>query len=121
MIRKGLARVRVTQTELARLLGITPQAVAGILAASDVRTGTVERICEVLHLPITYFYDIPDEAATDGENVKDGHNGAINGVTSNWTGDAATEKDREIEYLRGQIAAYETALSLLRITPPNAQ
>ncbi|MCD8208068.1 MAG: helix-turn-helix domain-containing protein [Bacteroidales bacterium] len=115
-IREGLARVRVTQTELARLLGITPQAVAGILAASDVRTGTVERICEVLHLPITYFYDVPNGAATDGENVKAGRNGAMNEVNSNQTGDTM-ERDREIQYLRGQVAAYEAALTLLRHSP----
>ncbi|MCD8207780.1 MAG: helix-turn-helix domain-containing protein [Bacteroidales bacterium] len=94
IIKKGLARTGMTQTKLARLLGITPQAVAGILAASDVRTGTVERICEVMNLPVTFFYDnVP--VKTEG----------------------TAEKDREIQYLRGQVAAYETALTLLRRPP----
>ncbi len=87
-------RVRMSQTELARLLGITPQAVSGILSAADVRTGTVERICEVLSLPVTFFYDnVPVRA------------------------DGTAEKDREIQYLRGKIEAYETALTLLRRPP----
>ncbi len=114
-IREGLARVRMTQTKLARLLGITPQAVAGIFAASDVRTGTVERICEVLNLPVTYFYDdVPDCGVTHGGTVTGVH--ILNGTAPDRTKDA-TDKDREIQYLRGQVAAYETALSLLHLTP----
>ncbi|MCD8208193.1 MAG: helix-turn-helix domain-containing protein, partial [Bacteroidales bacterium] len=55
-IKKRLSETGTKQTELARLLGITPQAVAGIFAASDVRTGTVERICNALNLPLSFFY-----------------------------------------------------------------
>ncbi len=114
-IREVLARVRVTQTELARLLGITPQAVAGILSAADVRTGTVERICEVLNLPMTYFYDyVPDCAVTHSGVVTGEH--ILNGTAPDGT-KGVEDKDREIEYLRGQVAAYEAALSLLRPSP----
>ncbi len=62
-IKQRLTQMGTTQTELARLLGISPQAVSGILSASDVRTGTVERICEVLHLPVSFFYDEGENAA----------------------------------------------------------
>ncbi len=39
------------------MLDVSPQAVASILRGKDVRTGTLERICQVLNLPITFFYD----------------------------------------------------------------
>ncbi len=63
-IRQRLSQVGTTQVELARLLEVTPQAVSNILSADDVRTGTVERICEVLHLPVSFFYDETEEEVT---------------------------------------------------------
>ncbi len=56
-IRQKLYQARVSQKELARLLDVSPQAVTSILHGKDVRTSTVERICQVLDLPITFFYD----------------------------------------------------------------
>ncbi len=52
----------MSQAELARLLKVTPQTVNRILRTANVQTGTLERICDVLNLPITYFYDEDSEA-----------------------------------------------------------
>ncbi len=176
-IRQRLSQVGTTQTELARLLEVTPQAVSSILSAIDVRTGTVERISEALHLPVSFFYDEPEEEVTHnleqektkgermkkiwktnriGEKVRallhEQHKKLIElceyvGMTDpgmrkvfdrdscnisalqkmaeyfhvpvsyflpeNHPYNTESEKDREIEYLRGQVKAYETALALL--------
>ncbi len=174
-IRQRLSQVGTTQTELAQLLNVSPQAVSGILSAADVRTSIVERICEVLNLPISFFYGEPDEDAINSlERLKAEHAERIwkthhiehkvrlllreqqkklgslceyvgmtdPGLRKVFERDTCnittlskiaeffavpvtyflpediqakeeSEKDREIEYLRGQVEAYKTALSLL--------
>ncbi len=47
----------MTQVELARLLGVSPQTVNKILHSTNVQSGTLEHICEVMHMPITFFYE----------------------------------------------------------------
>ncbi len=61
-IRQRLAQVGMAQVELARLLKVSPQTVNKILHSSNVQTGTLEHICDVLHLPVTYFYNENSEA-----------------------------------------------------------
>ncbi len=177
-IRYKLSKLGTTQVELARLLDVTPQVVSNILSAIDVRTGTVERICEVLHLPVSFFYDESEKEVTHnpeleipegdhqmkkiwktnriGEKVRallsEQHKRLIGlceyvGITDpgmrkvfdrdscnisvlqkmaeyfhvpvsyflpeNHPYNVEWKKDREIEFLRGQVKAYETALALL--------
>ncbi len=166
----------MSQAELSRLLKVTPQTVNRILHTANVQTGTLERICDVLNLPITYFYDEDSEAThtvtVDEEEVD------IDSVVKFWQtchigdkvkrllrsqhkkmGDMCkyvgmtapgmhkaferdsckinvllkmseyfnvpinyflpedkraqeeSEKDREIQYLKGQLKAYETTLA----------
>ncbi len=54
----------MSQAELARLLRVSPQTVNKILHTANIQTGTLERICEVLHLPVTFFYNEEDGEAT---------------------------------------------------------
>ncbi len=56
-IRQKLSNIVDSQAELARLLGVTPQAVSEILASSDLRTGTIEKISQALNLPIAFFLE----------------------------------------------------------------
>ncbi len=177
-IRYKLSKLGTTQVELARLLDVTPQVVSNILSAIDVRTGTVERICEVLHLPVSFFYDESEEEGTRnlepeipegeyrikkiwktdriGEKVRtllSEQNKRLIGLCEyvgitdpgirkvfdrdscnisvlqkmaeyfhvpvsyflpeNHPYSVEWKKDCEIEYLRGQVKAYETALALL--------
>ncbi len=166
----------MSQAELARLMKVSPQTVNRMLHTANIQTGTLERICEVMHLPITYFYDENSEAAptvtiddeeVDIDNVPkfwqtshigDKVRGLLRsqhkkmGALCKYVGmtgpgmhrvferesckidvllkmseffnvpinyflpedkhvQEETEKDREIQYLRGQVKAYETALA----------
>ncbi len=38
-------------------MNVSPQTVHKIMHSSNVQTGTLEHICEVLHLPISFFYE----------------------------------------------------------------
>lgn len=57
-----LDELGVTQKALSEMLGVTPQSVSAIIAASDVRSGTLEKIANVLGVPMSSFY--PNDAAT---------------------------------------------------------
>ncbi len=62
-VRQRLLRMGITQVELARVMGVDPQAVSKVLRSPDVPTGTLEGVCRALHLPMSFFYD--DAGATD--------------------------------------------------------
>ncbi len=177
-IRQRLAQVGMTQAELARLLKVSPQTVNRMLHTENIQTGTLERICEVMQLPVTFFYDenavptptitINNGVANTGSVAKFWETSHIGdkvrsllcsqhkrmGVLCRYVGmtDAGlrraferdsckinvlqkmaeffnvpvsyflpedkraqeeSEKDREIQYLKGQLKAYETTLASL--------
>ena len=65
-----------TMTFIANKLGVLPQNLNSWFNSNDVRTGTIEKLAEVLDLPISYFYG--EEAATT-TNVSGSNNAtAIN-------------------------------------------
>lgn len=57
-----LDELGVTQKALSEMLGVTPQSVSAIIAASDVRSGTLEKIANVLGVPMSRFFQ--NDAAT---------------------------------------------------------
>lgn len=57
-----LDELGITQKALSEMLGVTPQSVSAIIAASDVRSGTLEKIANVLGLPMSRFY--PNDTTT---------------------------------------------------------
>lgn len=57
-----LDELGVTQKALSEMLGVTPQSVSAIIAASDVRSGTLEKIANVLGVHMSRFY--PNDTTT---------------------------------------------------------
>ncbi len=172
-IKQKLSLLGKTQKELAGLLGITPQAVNEILSASDVRSGSIEKIARVVGVPTSFFFEsdfaLEDLAINRRKKVKirstnnigikvrlllrQQHKKLIDlcqyvgmsdvgmrkvferdtcnidtlikmseyfGVPINHflpksgvKQDFDKDKDKEIEYLKGQIKAYEKALRAL--------
>lgn len=55
-LKNKIAEANVTQLELAGRLGTTPQSLSSILHAKDVRSGTIEKIAQVLGVPVSFFY-----------------------------------------------------------------
>lgn len=55
-LKNKIAEANVTQLELAGRLGTTPQSLSSILHAKDVRSGTIEKIAQVLGVSVSFFY-----------------------------------------------------------------
>ena len=95
ILKRKILETGKTQKEVAELLNITPQSINAILSASDVRSSTIEKLAKVLNKSVTFFYEGTD-FEKERKAVED------------------SDKDREILYLRGQVAAYEKALGISR-------
>lgn len=96
-------KIRLTgksQRQIAELLGITPQSVNAILSASDVRSGTIEKLANVLHLPISFFYEDATVWVTKAEASGEGSGASVEGDVN--IGDSAVLKER-IKSLEGII------------------
>lgn len=91
-----LDELGVTQKALSEMLGVTPQSVSAIIAASDVRSGTLEKIANVLGLPMSRFY--PNDAATITNESSELHvrnnSGVVSGINNGSisTGQQDTQK-----------------------------
>ena len=75
-----LDELGITQKALSEMLGVTPQSVSAIIAASDVRSGTLEKIANVLGVPMSRFY--PAACATITNESSELHVRNNSGVVS---------------------------------------
>lgn len=75
-----LDELGITQKALSEMLGVTPQSVSAIIAASDVRSGTLEKIANVLGVPMSRFY--PAASATITNESSELHVRNNSGVVS---------------------------------------
>lgn len=75
-----LDELGITQKALSEMLGVTPQSVSAIIAASDVRSGTLEKIANVLGVPMSRFY--PNDATTITNESSELHVRNNSGVVS---------------------------------------
>lgn len=60
-IKKALKEKQMTQGKLCKELGITDAGFIRMIEAESIKVKTLEQICEILEIPITYFLDIEPE------------------------------------------------------------
>lgn len=101
-LKKKLLELKVNQKQLAGLLNVTPQSVNSILTATDVRSGTIEKIAKVLDVPILYFY------GEEGGNVAVA-SGNVSGASN--SGDVTINASGEIPIMKERIAHLESLVS----------
>lgn len=91
-----LDELGITQKALSEMLGVTPQSVSAIIAASDVRSGTLEKIANVLGVPMSRFY--PNDTTTITNESSELHvrnnSGVVSGTNNGTisTGQQDTQK-----------------------------
>lgn len=93
-LKEKIAIKNISSLAIAKQLGISPQALNSTFNASDVKSGTLERIAEVLGVKMSFFY--PDD--NDRQSAVVSGNGSVsvagnNNVTSN-SGDNSVLKER---------------------------
>lgn len=71
-IKDVLAKHSIPQTEIAKLLGITPNNLNNMLSKDDIRTGLLEGIATAANIPISVFYG--DTFNISGSNNATGNN-----------------------------------------------
>lgn len=95
-----LDELGITQKALSEMLGVTPQSVSAIIAASDVRSGTLEKIANVLGVPMSRFY--PNDTTTITNESSELHvrnnSGVVSG-TNNGSISAGQDAQRLVEIL----------------------
>ncbi len=69
---------------------------ASILRGKDVRTGTLERICQVLNLPITFFYDEEGDIKPNSLAPLDQNNKNVYAGQKIWKTNDIEEKVRSL-------------------------
>lgn len=91
-LKEKIAQQNISALAIAKKLGISPQALNSTFNAADVKSGTLERIAEVLGVKMSFFYQMEgsNAVATGNGNVA-GNNNVVGSVT---IGDAAILQER---------------------------
>ena len=98
VLKQKIAELDVTQLDLANRLGTTPQSLFSILHAKDVRSGTIEKIAQVLDVSVSFFYG---EGNVNQNVVASGNKSvaALNSQVSCPTTEVLKEKLKALETL----------------------
>ena len=68
-LKEKLAKQAIPASAIAEKIGISPQAINSTFNASDVKSGTLERIANVLGVDMTFFYPADNQnAVASGDN-----------------------------------------------------
>lgn len=82
-LKRILYTAGIPQTELAKKLGTSQQNLYAVLKSQDIKTGFLERLCEVLDVKMAFFY--PDDYDRGG-----GAFSSANSATAVGSGNTAT-------------------------------
>lgn len=96
-----LDELGITQKALSEMLGVTPQSVSAIIAASDVRSGTLEKIANVLGVPMSRFYpnDTTTTITNESSELHVRNNSGVVPGTNNGSISAGQDTQRLVEIL----------------------
>lgn len=109
ILKKKLLEINKSQKELAGLLGITAQSVNAILSAKDVRSGTIEKIAQVLGVSVSFFYgedSVKQNAIANGSK-------SIAAINSNVGTQGVEVLKERVKSLEALVAEKERLISVL--------
>lgn len=108
VLKHKIAEINVTQLDLANKLGVTPQSLSSILHAKDVRSGTIERIAQVLNVPIGFFFgdEFKNNAVASG-------NKSVAAINSNVSSPTTAVLEERVKALETLVAEKERLIKVL--------
>lgn len=109
----AIKRTGTPLTEVATGLGILLQSLYTYFRADDVKSGTIEKVAQVLGVPVGYFYGF-DEAANVQQPTTDTPSIQSDAPAQSDAQTAIAALSKELDYFREQNARLTDAL--LRLT-----
>ena len=88
-LKEKIAQQNISALAIAKKLGISPQALNSTFNAADVKSGTLERIAEVLGVKMSFFYPMEGSSA-----VASGANSVVAIQSTVSQGDSAVLQER---------------------------
>ena len=112
---KVIAKERgIAINDLAEQLGITPQAVHLMVRENSTKTETLERVAQILQVPITVFFDEEKETVKQTQNGGSGNKQAGGNFTEGFNIEEHDELIRlreEVKYLKQMLAERDETIS----------
>lgn len=93
-LKRILYTAGIPQTELAKKLGTSQQNLYAVLKSQDIKTGFLERLCEVLDVKMAFFY--PDDYDHDGGSFSSAHSATAVGSGNTATTGASDDMVRQL-------------------------
>ena len=112
-LKEILYEKKVSQSQIAKLLGMSQQSLNQMLSASDIKTGLVERIAKVLNVSISSLYgeDKEQNAIATGNGIAVA---GINNVAGNVTmGDNTAVLQERVTMLEKLLEEKERTINIL--------
>jgi DNA-binding Xre family transcriptional regulator len=102
-LKKILGKTGKSYVEIAALLGISSQSLYQMFKADDIKSGMIEKLCNVLNEDVTLFYGGGDKiSAVDHSLAINGNGNSANNDTGAFLA-LLTKKDEQIDRLLGII------------------
>lgn len=110
-LRECLILGNVSITGLAEKLNMSQPNLSAQFKVQDVKTGILEKICDVLNVSFDFFYRDTKYLKSDSEKEDStSYQGFVPGVNTCTKADV---KDQEIIFLKGQVQALKETIKLL--------
>lgn len=79
-LKEHLYKLRISQADISRELGMSSQSMCQALKVADIKTGFLEKICKAFGLHITDFY--PEEKPVVQEHEENAHDNVVGASTN---------------------------------------
>lgn len=96
VLKKKLEELGFSKVYIAKKMGTQSQNINGLFLAGDVKTGTLEKLSEVLEVPISVFYG---EAYNRVSNVSGNNNATATGNNNTVSNSVSSTDDRLLALL----------------------
>lgn len=110
-IKDVLSQNGIAQTEIAKILGLTPNNLNNMLAKDDVRTGLLESIAEAANIPISVFYG--DSYKVTGNNNATAINNSVANVSDERLLNLLVNKDEQLTMAMKQTSKAQSQMDEL--------
>lgn len=113
-LKEKLNAQHISLAEIARRMGISPQSLNSIFNSDDVKSGTLEKLSQVLEVPLAYFYG--DSYNIQGCNIVNSGSNNVANASNDKLLELLMSKDTQLTMSMQQTSkAQEQITELIRM------